>query len=158
MALLHRLFGGKSESNTFRLHCLIEGDTTVSVFDISGHAEIGILKKCIHEGAGRFLKPVDAKDLILVKVSLQIWHSCFNYVIIFDQVKIDLPKHQDSLQSITATSQEVENATELRDWEPISKFWQSSPPGHMLSVFATLVPAGEQKHIAVNGTLFITRI
>jgi hypothetical protein len=74
----------------------------------------------------------------------------------FDQVEIDLQNRDENFLRSLATSQEFQKATKLDpDWNPVSMFWNSQPHAQMLSILVKVLPAGEQKHIAVNGTLIL---
>lgn len=159
---LPRLLRVKPNILDLQLRCIIDGDTTTILVSIPGDKDISMLAQRIHDGGKRVLHGIDSKDLILFKVrnvfSSGIRILILNYyAIMFDQVQINLEKHNDDSLKSLATSPEIDHAEKLEpDWATVSQYWKAQPPPSMLSIFVKIRPAGEQKLVAVNVTLLIT--
>jgi Crinkler effector protein N-terminal domain len=60
----------KGKDTSIRLLCLIEGDHSVFDVDVPRNSQITTLKRLVHkDGINVVQNPIDAKDLVLLKVS-----------------------------------------------------------------------------------------
>ncbi|KAF5387796.1 hypothetical protein D9615_000180 [Tricholomella constricta] len=125
-----------SHNPTRVLLCLIEGDHVVFDIETEANKRARDLKRSIHQKANhRTLSHVNAKDLILLKVD------------------IDVTGYTRSDISGLTVNVGDEGVRELMDWNVVSDFWSEQPSSNMLQVFVKVSDAGEQSGDSKQGFL-----
>ena len=134
----------ETNNDNYILWCLVKGDSVPFMVTTPSNHNISQLQHIIHsEGTHGVFSGIDAKDLVLLKVSVFqratriLWLTFLHF-----QVAINLDAHdEDSLSHLRIVVVHV--VEKLTVWKRVSDYWSSQPPDGQIDIFVEPHDTGE---------------